>query len=124
MFVVGNVEVGKRQLGKKGSDVAELQAFLGISPTDGIFGPMTETAVIEFQTKAQIEADGIVGPQTYAAIDESKVSQEDIIQKTIQTVKKVARNTTEKVKELPVQTKTVAAGLIIGIALIFFGNKK
>ena len=58
--------------GKKGSDVAELQAFLGISPTDGIFCPITETAVIEFQTKSQIEADGIVGPQTYPAIDESR----------------------------------------------------
>jgi peptidoglycan hydrolase-like protein with peptidoglycan-binding domain len=32
---------------------------------DGIFGPKTEQAVINFQRSKRIQADGIVGPQTW-----------------------------------------------------------
>ncbi|NLU50479.1 MAG: spore cortex-lytic enzyme, partial [Syntrophomonadaceae bacterium] len=32
---------------------------------DGIFGPLTEQAVQEFQEAKAIEVDGIVGPETF-----------------------------------------------------------
>jgi len=35
---------------------------------DGIFGPMTETLVIRFQTAASLSPDGIVGPITWQAL--------------------------------------------------------
>jgi peptidoglycan hydrolase-like protein with peptidoglycan-binding domain len=35
---------------------------------DGMFGPITETAVVEFQTGSGLVADGIVGPLTWAAL--------------------------------------------------------
>jgi hypothetical protein len=35
---------------------------------DGVFGPMTDEAVTEFQASAGLEADGIVGPDTLEAL--------------------------------------------------------
>jgi N-acetylmuramoyl-L-alanine amidase len=53
----------------KGKDVLELQKILksfgfNPGPLDGIFGPLTEKAVREFQMSAGLAPDGIVGPQT------------------------------------------------------------
>ncbi len=57
----------------KGHDVSALQEALaqkGIEvDTDGIFGPETKTAVIEFQKQAGLEPDGIVGPATRAELE-------------------------------------------------------
>ena len=57
-----------------GPDVEMLQRILfsigyNVGPIDGIFGPMTMQAVIDFQIDNKLVADGIVGPQTWAAID-------------------------------------------------------
>ena len=57
-----------------GPDVEMLQRILfsigyNVGPIDGIFGPMTMQAVIDFQIDNNLVADGIVGPQTWAAID-------------------------------------------------------
>jgi hypothetical protein len=52
-----------------GPDVREVQKALnsrakaGLEP-DGVFGPLTRTAVINFQRANQLLVDGIVGPQT------------------------------------------------------------
>ena len=49
------------------NEVRYLQSLLGIR-ADGIFGPVTEKAVIEFQKESGIQVDGIVGPQTWGRI--------------------------------------------------------
>ncbi len=70
-----------------GSDVLLLQKQLNllIDPSvqlpfyagklDGIFGTMTNDAVMKFQKYAGIKVDGIVGPETRAAIDKAIAAQ-------------------------------------------------
>ena len=53
--------------GSKGKEVVQLQQALKLY-ADGIFGPLTEDAVKEFQRKYGLVADGIVGPNTWALI--------------------------------------------------------
>jgi putative chitinase len=53
------------KLGSKGPEVQKLQSFLGIV-ADGSFGPGTEKALKEWQTKSGLTADGIAGPATLA----------------------------------------------------------
>jgi peptidoglycan hydrolase-like protein with peptidoglycan-binding domain len=40
---------------------------------DGQFGPLTESAVMDFQTSRGLAADGIVGPNTWAALVEGGI---------------------------------------------------
>ncbi|MCI3278931.1 peptidoglycan-binding protein [Streptomyces cylindrosporus] len=59
--------------GSSGPEVAEVQCLLrraGISPggIDGMFGPLTRSAVVRFQKQARLDADGIVGPHTWKAL--------------------------------------------------------
>ena len=58
--------------GMKGDDVRVLQQALKLYP-DGVFGPLTEEAVKQFQTKYGLVVDGVVGPQTWALIQGSPV---------------------------------------------------
>lgn len=53
--------------GAKGSEVRELQAFLGIE-TDGTFGPATQDAIEAWQAANGLEPDGVVGPATLARL--------------------------------------------------------
>jgi putative chitinase len=53
------------KVGSKGSDVSKLQSFLGLT-ADGSFGPATEKAVKDWQTKNGLTADGIVGDATWS----------------------------------------------------------
>ncbi len=60
-------------LGSKGDEVKEVQKFLsskGIyhGSIDGIFGPVTRQAVIEWQGYCEIVKDGIVGKCTWATM--------------------------------------------------------
>jgi len=59
--------------GMVGPAVARVQENLQIrgfyeGAIDGIFGPGTEAAVMDFQANAQLAADGIVGPATWQAL--------------------------------------------------------
>ena len=53
--------------GSKGEDVVYMQSKLGLK-ADGVFGPLTHWAVIDFQKDKGLKADGIVGPMTWKAI--------------------------------------------------------
>jgi N-acetylmuramoyl-L-alanine amidase len=51
-------------VGYRGNSVKLVQAELGLK-ADGIFGPLTEKAVKEFQKKNKLAVDGKVGPKTW-----------------------------------------------------------
>lgn len=53
------------KVGSKGEAVRTLQEFLKLT-VDGIFGPKTEAAVKNYQSKNGLTVDGIVGPRTWA----------------------------------------------------------
>lgn len=54
--------------GSRGPAVKRLQQFLGILD-DSIFGPVTEQAVIVYQSGVGLLPDGVVGPKTWAKIN-------------------------------------------------------
>ncbi|NMF67141.1 peptidoglycan-binding protein [Brasilonema octagenarum UFV-E1] len=61
------------QKGSTGPEVTDLQYILQIrkftlNAPDGIFGPRTEAAVIQFQKSKNLKQDGVVGLQTWAAM--------------------------------------------------------
>ena len=53
--------------GSRGAEVKTLQGKLNLM-ADGIFGPLTEEAVKEFQKRKGLKADGVAGAQTWAAL--------------------------------------------------------
>jgi peptidoglycan hydrolase-like protein with peptidoglycan-binding domain len=53
--------------GSHGTTIAAVQRALGIS-ADGVYGPVTRRAVMDFQRAHGLIVDGIVGPQTLAAL--------------------------------------------------------
>jgi hypothetical protein len=55
------------RIGSSGQDVKLLQEFLGIT-ADGIFGTLTQSAVVTWQSQNGLKADGIVGSKTIAAM--------------------------------------------------------
>ena len=71
--------------GDKGEEVKQIQRELDIE-ADGIFGAVTESAVMRFQIEEHLDVDGIVGPKTWAElfglttdIQESLDSQHGIV---------------------------------------------
>lgn len=50
--------------GSRGEDVKRLQEILRLLP-DGLFGPLTEEAVLQYQRERGLAADGVVGPRTW-----------------------------------------------------------
>lgn len=73
--------------GSTGQPVKLLQAGLNFDgntakaplDTDGIFGPLTEARVKEFQRNVALAADGIVGPMTYEKLEPLLVILETLI---------------------------------------------
>jgi peptidoglycan hydrolase-like protein with peptidoglycan-binding domain len=66
----GQPTVGR---GATGDAVRRVQRALRRTPNlqlvvDGIYGPVTEAAVKEFQQGAGLQVDGIVGPDTWSAL--------------------------------------------------------
>lgn len=53
--------------GSVGPAVAQLQRVLELEP-DGIFGPLTERAVVDAQREKGLVADGVAGPRTLIAL--------------------------------------------------------
>ncbi|HEY9723037.1 MAG TPA: peptidoglycan DD-metalloendopeptidase family protein [Oscillatoriaceae cyanobacterium] len=71
--VGGGMPAGWMANGATGDNVRQLQQALqnaGFDPqgVDGIFGPLTQAAVVAFQQAKGLEVDGIVGPQTAGAL--------------------------------------------------------
>ncbi|MDQ6947805.1 MAG: peptidoglycan-binding protein [Actinomycetota bacterium] len=66
--VVGNQTwprlIVRVQSGSNGDAVRAVQALVGIDQ-DGVFGPVTDTHVREFQQTFGAHVDGIVGPETW-----------------------------------------------------------
>lgn len=56
------------QQGSYGWNVKEVQTCLNLT-VDGDFGPMTKTAVVDYQRSKSLTADGVVGKNTWAALD-------------------------------------------------------
>ena len=56
------------KLGRKGNEVKLLQEKLNLK-ADGIFGPLTEEAVKDFQRSNGLEVDGIVGANTLSKLN-------------------------------------------------------
>lgn len=59
--------------GSRGADVAGIQTLLGLAghdagAADGVFGPLTGSAVLGLQRAMGITADGVVGPGTRQAL--------------------------------------------------------
>jgi hypothetical protein len=65
------------QSGSEGADVRSAQQLLaaqGYTPeADGIFGPDTRSAVIQFQRSRSLAADGVIGPNTWLCPPSSPV---------------------------------------------------
>jgi putative chitinase len=67
------------KLGSEGEDVKKLQIKLGVDPI-GKFGPKTEVAVKDWQSKHGLGADGIVGDGTWSKMfSEGTVSAPTVI---------------------------------------------
>lgn len=55
------------KLTSRGNEVKQLQALLNITQ-DGIFGPQTSRAIMQFQRENNLKVDGIVGPLTWSLL--------------------------------------------------------
>lgn len=67
------VDLPTLRSGMYGPAVARVQETLKelgfyTGPLDGVFGPGTETAVMDFQRSVQLADDGVVGPATWGAL--------------------------------------------------------
>lgn len=90
----------------RGDDVAELQQFLNdlgfdAAKADGVFGPLTAGAVLEFQANRGLAEDGIAGPRL--------VEELRAVQRTRQKIGKDAVREREWLRQLPPTIVTTRA---------------
>ncbi|MDX2100377.1 MAG: peptidoglycan-binding protein [Leptolyngbyaceae cyanobacterium bins.59] len=77
-WLMQEIKSGVRVLrqGHRGADVHDLQGLLKLygfgTPRDGVFGPDTKQAVLEFQKAHKLWQDGVVGPITWTVLREGK----------------------------------------------------
>ncbi|SDH85983.1 peptidoglycan-binding domain-containing protein [Alteribacillus bidgolensis] len=69
-------------LGSRGQSVVNLQnrlKLMGFYPSkvDGIYGPITKQAVIDFQKDHELLVDGIAGPQTLKTIEDLREKEKE-----------------------------------------------
>lgn len=89
-----------------------LQAFLGLKP-DGSFGPKTEEAVKNYQTKNSLTPDGVVGPKTWEVIASQKIKAiEDDYKEISKEIGLTDHNLLKAFKEVETSGKTwLSSGL-------------
>lgn len=69
----GNAHGTLFKYGSRGDDVARIQSVLARDgyyrgAIDGVFGPLTNRAVLRYQGYVGLKADGVVGPRTWRAL--------------------------------------------------------
>jgi len=94
--------------GSCGPMVRRIQEALKV-PTDGFFGPQTETAVQQFQAANDLKVDGIVGPLTMAKLFFAPVSVH------------VSSPTPEKKEEKPTVSSSPSSSLSVEDVLVSMG---
>nr|WP_066175698.1 peptidoglycan-binding protein [Bacillus marinisedimentorum] len=82
------------QYGDRGEKVRSLQNKLMklkyyTGNLDGVFGPLTKKAVIQFQTEKNLKVDGIAGPQVYGSLSKHKSWQTEVTVKPAPPTAKV-----------------------------------
>ena len=75
---------GVVRVGDRGENVERLQIILSdlgyaVGAIDGIFGPVTAAAVIEFQSNLGVAPDGFFGPVTKSAVVEALAPATDVL---------------------------------------------
>lgn len=116
--------------GSTGYDVTQLQSSLKLlgydpGPIDGIFGPKTEAAVIQFQKGNGLVADGIVGSITWENLQSQVSNYRVYVIKPGDTFYKIAVANNISLSELltfnpGIDPKNLLVGLVIQLAGITY----
>lgn len=106
-------------LGSSGASVTQLQTLLATSPTlypaalvTGYYGPMTETAVAQFQIANNLPPVGNVGPQTLAKLNQLIANNVTVLDATAPFVSNVNVSTNSTNATITWNTSEMAFGKV------------